>query len=81
MIGLAHMTIALVIVYGNYWPVDGYFMKIRSAQANELCIGIREQAALHQWIVGEINTGHDMAYVKGYLFGFGKEIIGIAVER
>src|ERR1044072_7573259 len=73
---LPHMPIALVVMYGHNRPVNGYFMKVRSAKADQLRIGIRKQAALHQRIVGEIYTGYNITYVESHLLCFCKKIIG-----
>jgi hypothetical protein len=43
---LPHRSIALVIVYRHYRPIDRYFMEIGSAQADKLCVGIGEQTSL-----------------------------------
>src|SRR5688572_5195548 len=53
---LPHKTIALVIVYWYNRPVDGDLVKVWPAKANQLSIGIGEQPALHQWVIGEIDT-------------------------
>src|SRR5690606_30342048 len=47
---LAHETVALIIVHRGDRPVNGYLLKVRSPQTDQLCIGIREQAALQQGI-------------------------------
>ena len=55
-------------------------MEVRTAKANQLRIGIREQASLQQRIIGEIDAGHNVAGVKRDLLRFGEEVVGIAVQ-
>ena len=56
-------------------------MEVRAAEADELRVGIREETTLQQRIVREVDAGHDVAGMEGDLFGFRKEVIGIAVEH
>ena len=55
-------------------------MEVRPAQAQQLSIGVREQPALQQRIVAEIDARDDMADMEGGLLGLGKEVVGVAVE-
>src|SRR5690606_16884074 len=64
---LAMKGITLVVVEGTYRTVDRNFIKIRSAQTQQLCIGIREQPALQQRIVSEVDTGNNVADMEGGL--------------
>ena len=41
---------------------------------------IREQPALQQRVVAEIDARNDVAGMEGGLLGFGEEIVGIAIE-
>ncbi|MPN52438.1 hypothetical protein SDC9_200099 [bioreactor metagenome] len=72
------VTLEVVIRAGR--AVDWDFVEVRSAKTANLRIGIGEQTPLQQGIVREINAGNDMAGMKGDLFVFGEEIIGVAVE-
>ena len=78
---LAHKAVALVVVNRRDRTVDRNLVKVWSTQTNQLRIGIREQTTLQQRIVGEIDSRHDVAGVKSDLLSFGKEVVGIAIER
>ena len=73
-------SIALEIVDRANTSINGQFMEICAPQPRELRIGIREKAALQQRIVGKVNSRHEMTGMKSHLFGFGKEIVRVAVE-
>lgn len=62
------------------WMVDGDFMEVWFIQVVNLCIGVREEMFLQQWIVVEINVWDDMFGMEGCLFIFGKEVIWVVVE-
>ena len=72
---LPHEAVALVVMHRRNRTVDRNLVKVRTTQPNQLRIGIREQSTLHQRIVGEVDAGHDVADVKGDLFGLGKEVV------
>jgi len=78
---LAVHAVALEIVHRADRPVDRNFVKVGAAQTRDLRIGVREQPALKQWVVGEIDTGYHVSGVEGHLLGFCKKIVGVAVQH
>src|SRR6185503_16240539 len=70
---LSHEPVAIVIVNGRDRSIDWYFVEVRPAKSRQLCVEIRKQTALKQWIVSEINPRNDVAEVKGDLFSLSKE--------
>ncbi|MNO48221.1 hypothetical protein D3C76_385530 [compost metagenome] len=56
-------------------------MGIRPAQPADLRVGVGEQPALQQRVVGEVDARHDMPRAEGYLLGFGKEVVRVAIEH
>ena len=72
---LVLMQAVLLVVGGrDLGLVDGDLRKIGTAQAGELCIEVREQARLHEGIVGDIDAGNDIADTIGDLLGLGEKI-------
>jgi hypothetical protein len=74
------MSVALVMGEGTFRRIDGDLRKIGPTQARELRIQIREQAALQQRVVGEVDAWRHVGWAEGHLFGLGKEVVGPAVE-
>src|SRR5690606_24496620 len=54
--------------------------KVGPAQARELRVQVREQAALQQRIVGEINARRHIGRAEGDLLGLGKKVVRPAVQ-
>ncbi|MCY1426958.1 hypothetical protein D9M71_427870 [compost metagenome] len=73
--------ITLTVVVGRQRAVDRYLVEVRPAEPADLGIGVGKQTALQQRVVGKINAGNDMPGAEGNLFGFGKEIVRVAVEH
>ena len=46
-----------------------------------LSVHIGKHAAQQQGVFGKIDAGHDVGRAKGRLLGFGKEVVGIAVQH
>ena len=69
--GLPHVAIALVVVDRHYRAVDRYLLEVGSAEADELCIGIGEQASLQEWIVGKVDTANNVT---------GLELVGSVIS-
>jgi len=59
----------------------GICAKFERAESRQLRVVIGEIPALQQWIVGEVDPGNDVLGAERDLFGFGKEIVRIAVEH
>ena len=78
--GLAVDAVALVVVQGRQRGVDGDFMEVGAAQARDLRVHIRVDAALQQRVVGKIDAGYDVRRAKGHLLRLGEKIVGIAVQ-
>ena len=78
---LALDAVALEVAHRAARPVDLELVKIRPAEANELGVGVGEQAALQQRIVGEVDARHDVSGVEGDLLGLGEEVVDVAVEH
>ena len=76
---LLAFTIALMVVKGTGRAVDRNLREV-GPDALDLGINIGKKTTLEEWVVGEINSGNDVARMKGDLLGLGKEIVRIAVE-
>jgi len=55
--------------------------EVRTTQAFELRIEIREIAPLKQRIVAEVHAGHDILSTECNLLGLGKEIVDATIEH
>ena len=77
---LPHVAVALIVVQRRDGTIDRNLVKVWPAQTNQLRVEIRKQTPLKQRIVGEIDSGHNVAGMKSNLLSFGKEVIGIAIE-
>ena len=74
-------TIALEVVHGAFRTVDGQFVEVRTAEAEQLRVRVGEKPSLQQRIVREVDPRDDVAGMERHLFGFGEEVVGIAVEH
>ena len=74
-------TIALKVAHRTLRTIDRNLVEVRATQPQQLRVGVGEQAALQQRIVGEVDTRHHVAGMKGDLFGFGEDVVGVAVEH
>ncbi len=72
--------VALVVVERTQRTVDRDFVEVRPTETQQLGVGVGEQPALQQRIVGEVDARHDMADVEGGLLGLGEEVVRVAVE-
>ncbi|MNN15184.1 hypothetical protein D3C81_1282840 [compost metagenome] len=75
------LGIALTVVVRRQWPVDRNLVKVRTAEAADLSIGVGKQSALQQRIIGKVDARNDMPGAEGDLFGFGEEIVRVTVEH
>ena len=57
---LLSVTIAVVVMDGNPWPVDGYLLEVRSSVTVQLSVQIRVDSTLEDWVISEINATYDM---------------------
>ena len=55
-------------------------MEVRAAQPDQLRIGVREQPALEERVVAEVDPRHDVADVERDLLGLREEVVGVPVE-
>src|SRR5690606_556464 len=79
--GLTVKPIALVVVYRNDGGIDGNFVKVRTAQAQQLGVEIRVDAPGQQGVVRKVDTADEVGHAKGRLFRLGEEIVRVAVQR
>ena len=77
---LAHMAITLVVMHRHYRTVNGYLVEVGTSEADELCIGIREEPALHQRVVRKVDARYDVSDLVSYLLRLREEIIRVAVQ-
>ncbi|MNJ59321.1 hypothetical protein D3C77_550020 [compost metagenome] len=77
---LAGISVPLIVVERADWPVDRQLVEVRPAKADELRIGIGEQPALQQRVIGEVDPWHDMPWMEGHLLCLGEYIVHIAVQ-
>lgn len=64
---------------GTDWLIDGNFMEVRSSQACQLCVLIREDAPLQQGIVTEIQAGDQMSRAESHLLRLAKKVVRITI--
>lgn len=55
------VAIAVVVVNGHNRPVDGDLLKVGASVAAQLGVEVREDAALHQRILAEVESADDVA--------------------
>ena len=77
---LAMEGVALVVVERAQRAVDRDLVEVRPTETQQLGVGVGEQPALQQRVVGEVDARHDMADVEGGLLGLGEEVVRVAVE-
>ena len=73
-------TVAQHVVDRAAGPVDGQLREVGPAQPGQLRVQVREQASLHQRVVGRFDAGHEVTGVERDLLGFGEVVRGVAVE-
>ena len=56
-------------------------MEVGGAQSRLLGVEVAEQAALQQRVVGKVDSRHDVGWEECDLFGFGEEVVGVAVQH
>lgn len=54
-------SITIVVVNRNDGPVDGELLKVGTAMSVDLSVQVREDAALQQRILREVDASHNMA--------------------
>ncbi|CCK06684.1 hypothetical protein BN128_514 [Cronobacter sakazakii 696] len=74
-------AVALEIMVRAGRAVNRDFVEVRPAETAYLGVGVREQTALQQRVVAEIQTRHNMARMERGLFVFGEEVIRVAVQH
>ncbi len=74
-------AVALVVVDRRHRLVDRNLVEVRAAEPAQLRVGVREQPALQQRIVGEVDARHDVPRMERHLLGLGEEVVGVAVQR
>src|ERR1700742_2292211 len=55
-----HFSIALIVGEWAFRRIHGKLMEIGRSESRQLRIQIREQAALKEWVVAEVDTGNDV---------------------
>ncbi|MNH18266.1 hypothetical protein D3C79_779640 [compost metagenome] len=73
--------VALVVVVGRDGAVDRDLVEVWPAQAAKLRVGVGEQPALQQRVVGKVDARHDMTRAERHLFYFGKEVVRVAIQH
>ena len=66
---------------GHFGRLIVELVEVRPAEPLQLGIGVREDPALEQRIVGELDAGHEVTGVERGLLGLGEEVIGPAIEH
>jgi hypothetical protein len=74
-------AVALVVVHGASGALIGNLVEVRAAQARDLRVDVRVDAALQQRVVAEVDAGHDVRRAERDLLGLGEEVVGIAIEH
>ena len=73
-------AVTMVVVDRRQRPVDGDLREVRAAEAGQLGVQVTEQPRLHEWVIGNFDTRHEMAGMKRHLFYLGEEICWAAVQ-
>ena len=73
-------AVALMVADRRDGLVDRDFGEIGPTQTVALRVHVGEDAALQERIVRKVDAGHDVGRAEGHLFGFRKEVVGIAVK-
>jgi hypothetical protein len=74
------MPILLEVSHWTFRCVDGNVSEVRSTEALDLRVEIREISALKERVIGEIGTTHDVLRAERSLLGFCEEIVDAPVE-
>ncbi len=81
MHGVLVEGIARVVVDLRNRRVDRELVEVGPAEAQELRVLIREEPALQQRIIREVDAGHDVRGAERDLLGLGEEVVGVAVQH
>src|SRR6185436_19736397 len=71
--GLPVHAVALVVVDLGDGSVDGNLVEVRTAEARNLRVVVRVNAAGQQRVVREVDTGNDVRGAERHLLGLGEE--------
>jgi hypothetical protein len=72
--------VALIVRERAQRPVDRQLVKIRPPSRLS-CVSVYENSRPAAAVVGEVDARHHMAGMKRDLFGFGEEVVRVAVQR
>jgi hypothetical protein len=78
---LAVEAVALVVVDADDRGVDRDLVEVRPAEARDLRVDVRMDAAGEQRVVAEVDARHDVRGAERDLLGLGEEVVRIAVQR
>jgi hypothetical protein len=78
---LAVEAVTLVVVDLGDGAVDGDFVEVGAAQADQLGVEVGEETALQQGVVGEVDARYHVPRMEGHLLGLGEEVVRVAVEH
>lgn len=73
-------TVAVVVVDRSTRTVDGQLLKVGTTMAVQLSVQVREDSALQQRILGEVDAADDVARLEHDLFGLGKVVGRVGVQ-
>ena len=77
-----HMPVALEVLEGAALGlIDRDLVEVDRAQARQLGVLIGEQPPLQQRIFRKVDARHDVGRQEGDLFGFGEEVVRVAVQN
>src|SRR5271167_858591 len=76
-----HVAVTLEMHDRTFGSVDGELLEIGATEARQLGVDVGKDAALQKRIVGKVDAGDDVADTESGLFGFGEEIIDVAIEN
>ena len=76
-----HVRVTLVVGERALRRVDGNLGEVRPAKPRELGVEVREQPALQQRIVAEIDARHHVGRAVGHLLVLREMIVGVAVQH
>jgi hypothetical protein len=75
------MPVLLEVSKRTLGCVDWDVRKVGAAEALQLCVQVREVAALKQRIVGEVDAGWHVLGHERHLLGLGEEVVGHPIQN
>ena len=75
------MPVLLEMMERAFRRIDRNVREVRTAEALQLSVEIREVAALQKRVIGKVDTGRHVLCHERNLLGLGEKIVGHAIEH